>query len=158
MFCSSCGIDSVEGLKYCTRCGANLSGSGGSSGQARAFPVALTAFVLLIMGGTTALGLTAPLLMARDLVNSGFMPKHVMMIFFCSSIVTVAVIALLTPVLMRLIGMSPPSATVKPVRQEKTAQSFDKPHSLSPPYPAVSVTENTTRSIDRQRVEGTIQT
>ena len=151
MYCSSCGIDSVEGLKYCKRCGANLTGSAEAHAPQRA-PLALTALLLLVIGTITALGLSTPLLIARDLVNAGLMPKHVVMIFVCSSIVTISIVALLVPVVMRLIGMS--QHIEKPWRRpDPTVKSYDPPQSLAPAQPVASVTENTTRSFDAARLE-----
>ena len=147
MYCSSCGVDSVEGLKYCKRCGANLSGSSEPTAPKR-FPPLLIGLFLLVIGGIAALGLSAPLLMARDLVNSGFMPKQVLMLFAISSSVTVVVIGLLIKVLMRLIGMSQrPDSTSDAMRSYEPSQIQSQPQSIG------SVTENTTRSFDPRRVE-----
>jgi len=153
MYCSSCGIDTVEGLKYCKRCGANFSAPSEVI-PSRKVPLALTGLVLLVIAGIAVLGLSAPLLMARDLVNSGFLPKHVMLLFFCSSVVTVAIIALLLPVLMRLITMSQQSGSASG-RGEHAIQSYEAPRIVSPPHSIGSVTENTTRSFDVRRFEET---
>jgi hypothetical protein len=151
MYCSSCGIDSVEGLKYCKRCGANLTAPSEPIAVKR-FPPLLIGLFLLVIGGIAALGLSAPLLMARDLVNSGFMPKQVLMLFACSSSVTVVVIGLLIKVLMRLIGVSQRSESAS-VMREHAMRSYEPSQIPSPPRSIGSVTENTTRSFDPRRVE-----
>ena len=151
MYCSSCGVDSVEGLKYCKRCGANLSASSEPMAPKR-FPPLLIGLFLLVIGGVAALGLSAPLLMARDLVNSGFMPKQVLMLFALSSSVTVVVIGLLIKVLMRLIGMSQRPDSTSGLR-EHAIRSYEPSQIPSQPRSIGSVTENTTRSFDPRRVE-----
>lgn len=150
MYCSSCGIDSVEGLKYCKRCGAKLTETSAVIAPKR-LPLALTGLVLLVMGGIAALGLSTPLLMARDLVNSGFMPKQVLLLFFLSSVAAVAIIALLLPVLMRLISMV--QNTESP--SSRPEHSIDPPRISGPPHSVASVTEGTTRSFEPRRFEDT---
>jgi hypothetical protein len=151
MYCSSCGIDSVEGLKYCKRCGTNLTGSSELIAPKR-FPFMLIGLFLLVIGGLAALGLSAPLLMTRDLVNSGFMPKQVIMLFVCSSGVTLAIIALLLKVLMRLIGMSQQNESAS-ARRKQAMRSSESLRIPSPPRSIGSVTENTTRSFEIRRFE-----
>lgn len=151
MYCPSCGVDSVEGLKYCKRCGSSLSGSTESMAPRR-FPPLLIGLFLLVIGGIAALGLTTPLLMARDLVNSGFMPKQVLMLFACSSGVTVVVIGLVIKVLMRLIGVyQRPESTS--VMREHAIRSYEASQIASTPRSIGSVTENTTRSFSHRTIE-----
>lgn len=152
MYCSSCGIDSVEGLKYCKRCGANLTAPSEVNAPRGLFGAITTGLVLLVIGGIAALGLSAPLFMARDLVNAGFMPKQVMVLFFCSTVAAVAIIALLLPVLMRLITMSQQIGSASG-RSEHAVRSYDSPQILPPPHSIGSVTENTTRSFEPRRFE-----
>jgi hypothetical protein len=151
MYCPSCGIDSVEGLKYCKRCGASLSGQVEFSSPKR-LPLSLIGLFLLIIGGLAALGLSIPLVLARDLVNSGFMPKQIIMLFVCSSGVTLAIIALLLKALMRLIGVSQQIGGASG-RGEPSVKSYEASQIPSPPRSIGSVTENTTRSFEPRRVE-----
>jgi uncharacterized membrane protein YvbJ len=48
MYCPSCGVDSVEGLKYCKRCGTNITN--GLGAPSKKFPLALTIAFLIIIG------------------------------------------------------------------------------------------------------------
>jgi uncharacterized paraquat-inducible protein A len=146
MYCPACGIDSVEGLKYCKRCGASLTSS--ELVPARR-PVSLIALFLVVIAGIAALGLSLPLTMARDLLNAGFRTKEIMFFFFGGAICTVMIIKILSQVLMKMIESNKyERANIgqpRPVTYE--------PHQLAQPLPIGSVTENTTRSFDQRRFD-----
>ena len=146
MYCSACGIDSVEGLKYCKRCGATLTASGPAPVKR---PVALIALFLLVFAGIAALGLTLPLIMARDLINTGFRTKEVMFFFFGSAICTVMIIRILSHVLLRVVE----SQKFDRVNIEQPRPVTYEPHQIIQPSSIGSVTEHTTRSFDQRRLD-----
>ena len=146
MYCSSCGIDSVEGLKYCKRCGVNLTAPLNAS-QPNTAPFALVTAVLIFIGGVFMAGLSMPFLITKELSNRGFSQSDMMTLFVIESGLTLAVIAMLVRLLFRLIGANQ--------RTDGTARSVElRRNELTPPQiagsqePMVSVTENTTRSFE----------
>jgi uncharacterized paraquat-inducible protein A len=146
MYCPSCGIDSVEGLKYCKRCGASLTTSELVPTKR---PVALIALFLLVIASIAALGLSLPLTMARELISVGFRTKEVSFFFFGSAICTVMIIRILSQVLMKMVE----SQKSDRANIEQPRPVTHEPHQLAQPLPFGSVTENTTRSFDQRRFD-----
>jgi hypothetical protein len=146
MYCSSCGIDSVEGLKYCKRCGVNLTLPLDAS-QPKDLPFALIIAVLIFIGGVFMAGLTMPFLITKELSNRGFSQGDMMTMFIIEFGVTLAVVAMLVWLLFRLIGTNP--KTDRPARAvELRRNELTPPQIAAPQEPLVSVTENTTRSFE----------
>ena len=146
MYCSSCGVDSVEGLKYCKRCGVNLTVPLDAS-QPKTLPFALVIAVLIFIGCVFMAGLSMPFMITKELSNRGFSQSDMMALFIIESGVTLAVIAMLIRLLFRLIGANQqtdsPARGVELRRNESTT-----PQIVAPQEPMVSVTENTTRSFE----------
>ena len=155
MYCSSCGVDSVEGLKYCKRCGVNLTVPLDAS-QPKTLPFALVIAVLIFIGCVFMAGLSMPFLITKELSNRGFSQSDMMALFIIESGVTLAVIAMLIRLLFRLIGANQqtdsPARGVELRRNESTT-----PQIVAPQEPMVSVTENTTRSFE-QRIYDNLNT
>jgi len=149
MYCSSCGIDSVEGLKYCKRCGVNLTAPSEFT-PPKKLPALLTALFLLVIGGIAALGLGLPLEEARHLVSLGFTPKHVMILFVCSAGVSIVISGLLSQVLLRLIETSQTGGGARAVSERQTAP-IEAQQISAQPSSIGSVTEHTTRSFEPHR-------
>ena len=150
MYCPACGIDSVDGLKYCKRCGATLSAAQDDTSRKKSLPVPVGLFLLVIVF-IAAVGLSTPLLMAHDLIhNSGFTPRDVMLFFLFSSLVTFGIIGLLVRVLLRLISAVQPGLGAA-TTNETTTKAYLAPQ-LNVSLPLIgSVTENTTRSFEQRR-------
>src|SRR5215831_2344402 len=144
MYCSACGIDSVEGLKYCKRCGSSLTTSELAPAKR---PFSLIALFLIVIAVIAALGLSLPLMMARDLINAGFRTNEIMFFFFGGAISTVIIIKTLSHVLMKLIE----SHKYDRANNVQPRAVTNEPHQIAPPFPIGSVTENTTRSFDKRR-------
>jgi hypothetical protein len=148
MYCSSCGIDSVEGLKYCKRCGVTLTAPLNAS-QPKDLPFALVIAVLIFIGGVFMAGLTMPFLITKELSNRGFSQSDMMTLFVIELGVTLAVVAMLVRLLFRLIGAK--QQTDSPMVVELRRNEFVPPQIAAPQEPMVSVTENTTRSFEPRR-------
>ena len=103
MYCPTCGVDSVEGLKYCKRCGANITGT--FSAPPKKFPLALTIAFLIIIGGTFIVGLALPMAASRDLMAAGFSTGQLMDPFLADMGVTLVVVVLLIWLFLRLIKL-----------------------------------------------------
>jgi hypothetical protein len=150
MYCSACGIDSVEGLKYCKRCGANLSTSDLPPAKR---PVGLIALFLLVIAGIAALCLSLPLTMARELISYGFRTQEIMIFFFGCATFGVIITALLSRVLMKMIESQ---KSDRASLAQPRGVSYE-PQQIAQPSPIGSVTENTTRSFDQRRFENAIE-
>jgi hypothetical protein len=148
MYCSSCGIDSVEGLKYCKRCGVNLTAPLNAS-QPKTLPFALVIAVLVFIGCVFMAGLSMPFLITKELSNRGFSQSDMMALFIIESGLTLAVIAMLVRLLFRLIGAN--QQTDSPARAvELRRNELTPPQIAASQEPMLSVTENTTRSFERR--------
>jgi hypothetical protein len=144
MYCSSCGIDSVEGLKYCKRCGVNLTAPLEAT-QPKTLPFGLITAVLIFIGAVFLTGLLIPLVITKEL--NGFSQRDMMTLFVIEFGVTLAVVAMLVWFLFRLIGVNKQSdgpARAVDVRRSELAA----PQDTAPRQPIMSVTENTTRSFE----------
>lgn len=151
MYCSSCGIDSVEGLKYCKRCGANLT-VGLEASPAGKLPVGLTMVFLIVIGAAFCVGLGLPMAAAEDLVKIGFSTHDVMILFMADLGLTLAVAAMLVWLLLRLIKLHHPA--IPATRNIELAPGELPRHQIAaPPQSIGSVTENTTRTLDQKRYE-----
>jgi len=148
MYCPACGIDSVDGLKYCKRCGVNLTATLDDSRSTKP-PTALIAAVLAFIGAVFITGLTMPFLITKELGNRGFSQGYQMALFIIEFGVTLAVVGMLVQFLFRLIGSNQqtdkPSRAVEPGRIDAS-----QPQITEPRIPMSSVTENTTRSFERR--------
>ena len=143
MYCSFCGDQSTQGLKYCKRCGTSL-GAPLESAPGK-FPTALTAMFLFLIAGITTVGLAAPY--AADKLTRTFSTHDIMIILFGSWIVTLLLDAMLIWLLLRLIGISPQFAA-KTHRERSFPEERIQEGIIEPPQSIGSVTENTTRSFD----------
>jgi len=146
MYCSSCGIDSVEGLKYCKRCGVNLTVPLEAS-QPKTLPLALIIAILIFIGCVFMAGLSMPFLITKELSTRGFSQSDMMSLFTIESCLTLAVVAMLVRLLFRLVGAS--QQTDSPARVVELRTNELAPTQIAAPQePMVSVTENTTRSFE----------
>ena len=148
MYCPACGIDSVDGLKYCKRCGVNLTATIDGS-QSKSPPSALIIAVLVFIGAVFMTGLTMPFLITKELANRGFSQSYQMALFIIEFGVTLAVVGMLVQFLFRLIGSN--QHTDKPARAVEPGRiDAFQPQIAEPQIPMASVTENTTRSFERR--------
>ena len=148
MYCSSCGVDSVEGLKYCKRCGANIAAD---AAQPRKLPVPLIITFLLIIGFVFALGMAVPSLNAGEFHGMGFNNRDVMIMGMAVLGLTLAVIAMLVWLLLRLVGVQQTSTTQRML--ESAHREIERPQLSAPPQSVGSVTESTTRTLDQRKYD-----
>jgi uncharacterized paraquat-inducible protein A len=149
VFCSACGIDSVEGLKYCKRCGANLTTTLGVFPPAK-MPVALTLAFLVVIGFVFSVGLGVPLAAAEDLAKI-FSTREMLVIFAADLGVTLAIVAMVVWVFLRLIRLHHQTGPVRTIDLQPVESA--RPQIAAPPQSVGSVTENTTRTLDQRRYE-----
>lgn len=149
MYCSACGIDSVEGLKYCKRCGANLTTTLEVFPPAK-MPVALTLAFLVVIGFVFCVGLGVPLASAEDLAKI-FSTREMLVIFAADLGVTLAIVAMVVWVFLRLIRLHHLTGPVRTIELQPVEPA--RPQIAAPPQSVGSVTENTTRTLDQRRYE-----
>jgi hypothetical protein len=148
MYCPACGIDSVDGLKYCKRCGVNLTATLDGS-HSKNPPMALIIAVLVFIGGVFMTGLTMPFLITKELGNRGFSQAYQMALFIIEFGVTLAVVGMLVQFLFRLIGSDQRAdKSTRVIEFGRTDSSH--PQIAESPTQVASVTENTTRSFEQQ--------
>ena len=149
MYCSACGIDSVEGLKYCKRCGANLTTTLEVFPPAK-MPVALTLAFLVVIGFVFCVGLGVPLASAEDLAKI-FSTREMLFIFAADLGVTLAIVAMVVWLFLRLIRLHHQTGPVRTIDLQPV--ELARPQIAAPPQSVGSVTENTTRTLDQRRYE-----
>jgi hypothetical protein len=149
VYCSACGIDSVEGLKYCKRCGANLTTTLEVFPPAK-LPVALTLAFLVVIGFVFCVGLGVPLASAEDLAKI-FSTREMLVIFAADLGVTLAIVAMVVWVFLRLIRLHHQTGPVRTIDLQPVESA--RPQIAAPPQSVGSVTENTTRTLDQRRYE-----
>jgi hypothetical protein len=144
MHCHTCGAEVTEGLKFCTRCGANLIlpktaetkiDYGKMAGMFWA--VAVFGFIALSVVIGSAIPLTV-LQAPQDVIFAA--------LFFGSTAV-VLIAGLLIRQLSRLISLAKGDDERRPPRAIDTNQ-LSRPQISAPPRAMGSVTEHTTRNFD----------
>lgn len=168
MHCPSCGAEATVGLKYCKRCGENLShafqqpqyrdqssGSGGNLWIALAAWALALATVAITLGGfgiifTHVFDLVRPA--PPGFSPSGEADKIAGMMLGVGSLVILIIVVMLIRVFSKLMGIKSSwaeKAELKKQAWKGPVASDYPPHQLSPPPPSVSsVTEHTTRNFD----------
>jgi hypothetical protein len=149
MFCPNCGAEVTEALRYCKRCGINLSAPL-QPGPPKKFPNGLVILFLMLMGLVTTIGLTIPLVSAQDLVHSGFGPGAVIVTFFISAVAALGVDALLVWLLLHLIKIQQRIDTTSQSKSvnQPVVRDYSPAQITAPPENIGSVTEHTTRNFD----------
>lgn len=153
MFCPSCGAEYALGLNYCNRCGANLNTS---VGQADLAPVNVTKPAIVI--GLTVLIITlggfAGVIEGATKLGQTFQHNDPVIATIVMGMITIMVTdIMLIRQLSRLINASlNRPAQPKKLPQPEGVRQIPAP--LPGSYqPVSSVTDHTTRTLDRQPVE-----
>jgi hypothetical protein len=145
MFCPSCGNEITVELKYCNRCGANLTYNYNSSPSPVAAPVNLTG-PTLVLGLTILIGLGIIFGGLNGLAERGAHPAFITWIALFSGLTLFGTIALLLRFWSKTLNLQrqipAPPANQKIITPPKFAAQ-----QLPPRYdPTTSVTEHTTRT------------
>lgn len=144
MYCPSCGNEITVELKYCNRCGANLTLMGTNAPAFVAAPVKLTA-PTLIVGLTIVLGLGIVFSSVVRLAERNVHPAAITWIVLFSFLTLFGSIALLLRFWSKMLGLQ--RHNPMPVPNIKAPAQEFVPQQLPPRYePAPSVTEHTTRT------------
>jgi hypothetical protein len=157
MFCPYCATETTQGLNYCNRCGGNLAPLMQAPVQesrvivapGAAWAAGLTTASVVVIG----LGMIFPI--TAELAAKGMAPTAVVAIAFLISLAVVGCAAMLLRFWSTLLGLSAvrhnaPAANALPQPKAQDTRGLDAPRfdSLNP-APVPSVTEQTTRTLDR---------
>lgn len=144
MYCPSCGNEITVELKYCNRCGANLTLTGGNLPMWTAAPVKLTA-PTLVLGLTIVGGLGIIFAGATELAQMHVHPAAITWMVLFSMLTLFGSTAMLLRFWSKTLTMQR-QHPVAPQNIKPPAQAFT-PQQLPPRYePVPSVTEHTTRT------------
>ena len=157
MYCPYCGTETTQGLNYCNRCGGNLAPLTQGQQESRvivapgaAWAAGLTTMGVVVMG----LGIIFP--MSGELVLRGMPPGAVVAIALFVALTVFGCAARLLRFWSALLGVAParrraqaPAALPTPRAQDTRGLDAQRHDSLNPAPSAYSVTEQTTRTLDR---------
>jgi hypothetical protein len=144
MYCPTCGNEITVELKYCNRCGANLTLPATSAPVALA-PVKL-AFPSIVLGITTLGGLGIILGSASEFARQGMHPAFIVWMVLFGAATLFGCTGLLIRFLTKMMTMG---RELAPPQQQPRPQFTDRPtmpHLPPRMEPVPSVTENTTRT------------
>jgi hypothetical protein len=144
MYCPSCGNEITVELKYCNRCGANLSWPAPVN-QAPAPPVKL-AVPSLVLGLTVVIGLAIIFGGVTGFAERGVHPAALVWIVLLSTATLFGCVAMMIRFWTKLLSLQREVSGTQPVRS--TFAERPPVQHLPPPRmePVGSVTENTTRT------------
>ena len=145
MYCPTCGNEITVELKYCNRCGANLTLPAMSAPMALA-PVKLTV-PSIVLGITILGGLGVIFGSATEFARQGLHPAAIVWMVLFSSATLFGCTGLLIRFLTKMMTLGRELAPQQPQPRPAFADRPAIPH-LPPPRmePVGSVTENTTRT------------
>lgn len=156
MYCSACGSEVQEGLRYCNRCGANLAAESGAPPRLFGIILALVAAAGLV----GILGLTAIFFFAIELMGRGNVPAETLVFLVVFTLALFGIEALLIRQLSRALAVylktggatttkkanlnkaQPATELAEPKQTFISAQS---PHQTAPPE-----SESTTRVLQNE--------
>ncbi len=147
MYCPTCGNEITVELKYCNRCGANLSLPVMAPPVAMA-PVKLTV-PSIVLGLTILGGLGVIFGTTTELAQLGLHPFAIVWMVLFSSATLFGCTGLLIRFFTKMLSMQQGISAVQPPKHATiTINDRQTSHHLPPPRmePVPSVTENTTRT------------
>ncbi len=145
MYCPTCGNEITPELKYCNRCGANLTLTAGNLAMYVPAPVKLTA-PTVVLGLTIVVGMGIIMGGATELAQMNVHPAFITWIVLFSMLTLFGTSALLLRFWSKMLTLQRQNPVltqnIKP-----QVQPFTPQHQLPPRYDSVpSVTEHTTRT------------
>lgn len=145
MFCPSCGNEITVELKYCNRCGANLTLTYNNFPATVVAPVKLLA-PTLVLGLTVVIGLGIIIGGATSLAERNVHPAAITWMVLFSMLTLFGSTAMLLRFWSKLLNLQRQSPAPPTPNRSATPPAF-VPQQLPPRYdPASSVTEHTTRT------------
>jgi hypothetical protein len=152
MYCSACGSEVQEGLRYCNRCGASLAAATAAAAPPRLFGVILALAIAAALIGIG--GLVAIFFFAIELMGRGNIPAETLVFLLFFTLAVFGIEALLIRQLSRSLGVylqsgaTPPQAEkpkLNKAKPELTEQKQDFISAQSPHQTAPQNSEQITR-------------
>lgn len=163
MYCSTCGSEVQEGLRYCNRCGANLAAETGAPPKLFGIILALAAAVVLV--GVS--GLVAIFFFAIEFMSRGNIPAESLVFLVIFTLVVFGISALLIRQLSNALGVylksgaattattTPKLNKAQPAAAQLTEQKQSAAQVLSPHQTASQTSEQTTRVLPQDEESAT---
>ncbi|HYE14160.1 MAG TPA: zinc ribbon domain-containing protein [Pyrinomonadaceae bacterium] len=159
MFCPHCGNESAPELNYCKRCGGNLNPLAPAQPLPPAAP-ALTPRTAWAVGTTMlfviVIGMGLLLTAVNELKHSGLPPDVMKMVLISGTFILLGSVAMLVWLWSRV--LTGPRYLGAPPAQQQQPQQLGRPATnelgaaqFNPLSAAPSVTEHTTRTLERSR-------
>jgi hypothetical protein len=147
MYCPSCGNEITVELKYCNRCGANLTTTALQTTTVVSQPTKLTV-PSIVLGVTVISGLGIIFAGATQFAAFGVHPAAIAWIVLFSAATLFGCTALMIRFLTKLFSMQREMLVAQPETQARPASVGSSNVQQLPPRlePVPSVTENTTRT------------
>ena len=155
MYCPSCGSEISVELKYCNRCGANLSGIPTSYPMPVVKPVRLT-LPAIVLGLTVTGGIGIILSAATELAQRQLHPAALTWMVIFSMATLFGCTALIFRFWLKVLSLNRESYELQNQNQVRPPMQIPAPRQQFPPRlePIPSVTEHTTRTFSPAYREG----
>jgi len=155
MYCPSCGSEISVELKYCNRCGANLSGIPTSYPVPVVKPVRLT-LPAIVLGLTVTGGIGIILSAATELAQRQLHPAALTWMVIFSMATLFGCTALILRFWLKVLSLNRESYELQNQTQVRPPMQIPAPRQQFPPRlePIPSVTEHTTRTFSPAYREG----
>jgi len=149
MYCPTCGSETNVELKYCNRCGANLTTTALQTTTVVSQPVKLT-LPSIVLGVTVVAGLGIIFGGSTRFAELGVAAAAIAWIVLFSTGTLIACTALMIHFWTKLLSMQRETLVAQPQTQPRPASIGSPNVQQLPPRlePVPSVTENTTRTFD----------
>ncbi|HLM03114.1 MAG TPA: zinc ribbon domain-containing protein [Pyrinomonadaceae bacterium] len=136
MFCSACGAEVQEGLRYCNRCGANLAAESGAP------PPRLFGILLMLLGAVVVVGvagLAAIFFFSIEFMSRGNIPAETLVFLLVFTLVVFGIEAMLIRQLSRVLSVYLKSGDSAATENSKSSKT--PPQQLQPQQPTRELTE-----------------
>ena len=145
MYCPVCGSETIQGLKYCKQCGANLSQP--KSGAGFSFDKLTSLFWAVAVFGIGALALLIGGAVAISALGQG--GSDLAAVVAIGFVVVLIISVMMIWQVARIISLAHKSEGAESIAKTDVIKERDtKPQLAAPPTAVPSVTEHTTRNFE----------
>ncbi|MGI8918100.1 MAG: hypothetical protein ACR2H6_05815 [Pyrinomonadaceae bacterium] len=145
MYCSSCGVAVVQGLSYCSHCGAKLTGASDDGGESSAVRPGFLVFAMMavFVFGLIAITMLIGVMKTVLAFNEGAMLAFTLVSFLMLMLIKGVFIRLLLRTTRRA-----EETRASAVMKGQGTNELETAQARALPEPRPSVTEHTTRTFD----------